>query len=121
MPGFCIILSSASGGLGSPRTPRLKGRSLCSLHFPSILKKIPSIQNLNETTDIDPPTHGISTPSPLPMVYQPPNPWYFDPPAHGISTPLPMVYQTLSYGIMNSSLLVEMRGVQFTMRGFKIQ
>jgi hypothetical protein len=24
-------------------------------------------------------------------------------PAHEISTPLPMVYQTLSYGIMNSS------------------
>ena len=44
------------------------------------------------------------------MVYRPPNPWYFDPPAHGILTPLPMVYQTLSYGIMNSSLLVEMRG-----------
>jgi hypothetical protein len=44
MPEFCIILSSASGG---PRTPRLKGRSL---HFPSILKKNPSIQNLNETT-----------------------------------------------------------------------
>jgi hypothetical protein len=36
-----------------------------------------------------------------------------------------MVYQTLSYGIMNSSLLVEMRGVQNTVRkkidlGFKI-
>ena len=43
MPGFCIILSSASG------TPRLKGRSL---HFPPILKKYPSIQNLNETTDM---------------------------------------------------------------------
>jgi hypothetical protein len=43
MPGFCIILSSASGG----RPPRLKGRSL---HFPPILNKIPSIQNLNETT-----------------------------------------------------------------------
>jgi hypothetical protein len=27
-----------------------------------------------------------------------------------------MVYQTLSYGIMNSSLLVEMRGVQNTVR-----
>ena len=68
---------------------------------------------------IDPLTHGISTL--LPMVYRPPNPWNVDPPAHGISTPLPIVYQTLSYGIMNSSLLVEMRGVQFTMRGFKIQ
>jgi hypothetical protein len=39
---------------------------------------------------------------------------------HGISTPQPiifwpMVYKTPSYGIMNSSLLVEMRG------GFKIQ
>ena len=48
---------------------------------------------------------------------RPPYPWYIDPPTHGISTPypwyidpLPMVYQTLSYGIMNSSLLVEMRG-----------
>ena len=67
-------------------------------------------------------THGISTPLPvvcwppypwyidpsLPMVYWPPYPWYFDPP---------------TYGIMNSSLLVEMRGggVQFTMRGFKIK
>jgi hypothetical protein len=50
MSGFCIILSSASGGLGGPRTPRLKDRSLRSLHFPSILKKNPSIQNLNETT-----------------------------------------------------------------------
>ena len=65
---------------------------------------------------IDPPTHSISTP--LPMIYRPPYPWYIDPPTHGISTPLPMVYrppnswnidplpmvyQTLSYGIMNSS------------------
>jgi hypothetical protein len=47
MSGFCIILSSASGGLGDPWTPRLMGRSL---HFPPILKKNPSIQNLNETT-----------------------------------------------------------------------
>ena len=47
---------------------------------------------------------------PYPWYIDPPNPLYFDPPAHGISTPLPMVYQTLSYGIMNSSLLVEMRG-----------
>ena len=68
---------------------------------------------------IDPSTHGISTP--LPMIYRPLIPWYIDRPAHVISTPLPMVYQTLSYGIMNSSLLVEMRGIQFTMRGFKIQ
>ena len=50
----------------------------------------------------DPPTHGILTP---------PYPWYFDPPIHGIPTSLPMVYQNLSYGIMNPSLLVEMRGV----------
>ena len=42
---------------------------------------------------------------PLIMVYRPPYLWYIKP----------------SYGIMNSSLLVEMRGVQFTMRGFKIQ
>ena len=62
---------------------------------------------------INPPIHGILTS--LPMVYRPPNPWYFDPPAHGISTPLPMVYQTLSYGIMNSSLLVEMRGGGFNL------
>jgi hypothetical protein len=46
--------------------------------------------------------HGILTP--LPMVYRPPYPWYIDPPTHGILTPLLMVYQTLSYGIMNSSL-----------------
>jgi hypothetical protein len=39
-----------------------------------------------------------------------PYPWYFYPPTHAILTPLPMVYQTPSYGIMNSSLLVEMRG-----------
>jgi hypothetical protein len=58
-----------------------------------------------------PSTHGILTP--LPMVYRPPYPWYID--------LLPMVYQTLSYGIMNSSLLGEMRGLQFTMMGFKIQ
>jgi hypothetical protein len=37
MPGFCIISSSASGGLGGTRTIRLKGRSL---HFPPIFKKI---------------------------------------------------------------------------------
>ena len=85
---------------------------------------------------INPPTHGISTP--YPWQYWPPYPWYINPHTHGILTPqpmvfwppcpwnidppLPMVYQTLSYGIMNSFLLVEMRGggVQFTMRGFKI-
>jgi hypothetical protein len=49
MPGFCIILPSAYGGLGClTDTPRLKGRSL---HFPPIIKKIPSIQNFYETTD----------------------------------------------------------------------
>ena len=68
---------------------------------------------------INPLNHGIS--NPLPMIYRPLIPSYIDRPAHVISTPLPMVYQTLSYGIMNSSLLVEMRGIQFTMRGFKIQ
>ena len=52
MPGFCIILSSASGGLDGPRTPCLKGGSLRSLHFPPILKKNPSTQNLNETTTL---------------------------------------------------------------------
>ena len=62
-----------------------------------------------------PPTHGILTP--LPMVYRPPYPWYFNPPAHGISTSLPMVYQTLSYGIMNSYLLVEMRGASIYHEG----
>jgi hypothetical protein len=51
-------------------------------------------------------THGLSPPQL--MVFWPPCPWNIDP-------PLPMVYQTLSYGIMNSSLLVEMRGVQNTM------
>ena len=56
---------------------------------------------------------------PLPMLCRPPYPWYIDPPAHGISTPLPMVYQSLSYGIiyMNSSLLVEMRGVSIYHEG----
>jgi hypothetical protein len=52
------------------------------------------------------------------MVYQPPYPWYIDPPTHGILTPLLMVYQTLSYGIMNSSLSFgrnEGGGVQYTM------
>ena len=52
------------------------------------------------------------------MVYRPPYPWYIDPPTHGILTPLPMEYrpplpmeyQSLSYGIINFSLLVEMRG-----------
>ena len=65
-------------------------------------------------------THGILTP--LPMVYRPLNPWYFDPPAHGISTPLPMVYQTLLwyYEILSVGRN-EGGGVQFTMRGFKIQ
>ena len=46
MPGFCIILSSASGGLGGPQPEG----SLRWLHFPTYSKKIPSIQNLNETT-----------------------------------------------------------------------
>ena len=82
-----------------------------------------------------PSTHGILTPlpmvyrPPLPMVYRPPYPWYIDPPLPMVYRPpypwyidlLPMVYQTLSYGIMNSSLLGEMRGLQFTMMGFKIQ
>ena len=64
---------------------------------------------------IDAPTHGISTH--LPMVYWPPYPWYinpqpmlFWPPCSWNIDPLPMVYQILSYGIMNSSLLVEMKG-----------
>jgi hypothetical protein len=66
------------------------------------------------------------------MVYRPPYPWFIDPGTHGILTPCPWnidpttygisnpllwyhellsfgIYQTLSYGIMNSSLLVEMR------------
>jgi hypothetical protein len=34
----------------------------------------------------------------------------YRPSTHDILTHLPMVYQTLSYGIVNSSLLVEMRG-----------
>ena len=65
----------------------------------------------------DPPIHGILTPpfhgilTPLPMVYWTPYPWYFD--------PLPMVYQTLSYGIMNPSLLAEMRGVNLRWGGSK--
>jgi hypothetical protein len=50
------------------------------------------------------PTHGILTP--LPMVYRPPYLWYIKPSLMVLWTPL----------------LVEMRGgVQFTMRGFKIQ
>ena len=66
---------------------------------------------------VDPPTHGILTPlpmvyqPPLSMIYRPPYPWYIDPPIHGILTPLPMEYRPPpTYGIMNSSLLVEMRG-----------
>ena len=35
---------------GAPPTPRLNGRSLHLLHFSAYSKKIPSIQNLNETT-----------------------------------------------------------------------
>jgi hypothetical protein len=46
MPGFWIILSSASGGLGGPR---LEG-SLAP--FSAYSKKNPSIQTLNETTVI---------------------------------------------------------------------
>jgi hypothetical protein len=34
-------------------------------------------------------------------------------------TPLPIVYQTLSYGIVNPSLLVEMRGVNLPRGGSK--
>jgi hypothetical protein len=64
-----------------------------------------------------PPTHGILIP--LPMVYWTPYPWYFYPPTHGIFIPLPMVYQTLSYGIMNPSLLVEIRGVNLPWSGSK--
>jgi hypothetical protein len=60
-----------------------------------------------------PPTYGISTT--LPMVYRTPTffPWYIDPlpmvywpPYPCYIDPVPMVYQTLSYGIMNSSLMV---------------
>ena len=56
---------------------------------------------------------------PLSMVYRPPT--------HDILTHLPMVYQTLSYIIVNSSLLVEMGGgVQNTMtkigpQGFSVR
>jgi hypothetical protein len=81
-----------------------------------------------------PPTHGIS--KPLSMAFCPRYPWYFapypwyidspthgilhfDPPIHGIPTSLPMVYQNLSYGIMNPSLLVEMRGVNLPWGGSK--
>jgi hypothetical protein len=54
--------------------------------------------------------------------YRPPNPWYFDPLAHGIltpptygiSNPLLWYYELLSFGRNEG-------GVQFTMRGFKIQ
>jgi hypothetical protein len=46
---------------------------------------------------------------------------YIDHPTHGIltPTPIPMVYQNLSYGIMNPSLLVEMRRVNFHEGGSK--
>ena len=56
--------------------------------------------------NIDPPTHGISTPlpmvfwppthgilTPLSMVYWPPYPWDIKPSTHGILTPLSMVYR----------------------------
>jgi len=51
----------------------------------------------------------------------------YRPPTHDILTHLPMVYQTLSYSIVNSSLLVEMGGgVQNTMtkigpQGFSVR
>ena len=45
------------------------------------------------------------------MVYPIPIHGILTPPTHGIFTPLYMIYQTLSYGIMNPSLLVEMREV----------
>ena len=55
---------------------------------------------------------------PTSMVYRPPYRWYIAPPTHGILTPLPMVfwpplpmvYQSLSYGIMDPSLLLEIKG-----------
>ena len=43
----------------------------------------------------------------------------YRPPTHGILTPLPMVYQILSCGIMNPSLVVEMGGVNLPWGGSK--
>jgi len=48
------------------------------------------------------------------VVYRPPYPWNIDPPTHGISTPLPMVYQTLSFG-RNEGGSIYHEGVQNTM------
>ena len=70
-----------------------------------------------------PPTHGILTPltmvyrPPYPWYIDPPYPWYIDPPTHGILTPCPWNIDPPTYGIsnpllciMNSSLLVDMKG-----------
>jgi hypothetical protein len=93
-----------------------------------ILTPLPMVYRPLYPWYIDPPTHSISTP--LPMVYRPHYPWYIDPPTHGILTPLPMEYRppylwyikpSLMVLWTPPSLLVEMRGVQFTMKGFKIQ
>ena len=68
------------------------------------------------------------------MVFWPPYPWYIDPATHDILTPLTMVYRPPlpmeyrppylwytkpSHGIMNSSLLVKMRGVNLPWGGSK--
>ena len=68
--------------------------------------------------------HGISTPY---LWYVDPFPRYVDPPTRGILSPYPwfvdapspMVYQTLSYGIMNPSYLAEMREVNLPWGGSK--
>jgi hypothetical protein len=70
---------------------------------------------------IDLTNYGILTP--LSMVFWTPYPWYIKPHTYGLSTPLPMVFwpptHGLSYGIMNSFLLEELRGVNLPWGGSK--
>ena len=111
----CQDFASFVVSFRGPRRP--PHPSLRSLHFTSILKKNPSIQNLNETTAmlhwipypcyIESPTNVISHPFPWyidhpfqdiinlrPMAYRTPYPWYIEPPTHGILNPLSMLYWT---------------------------
>ena len=91
-----------------------------------ISNQLPKVYRTPYPWHIKPPTHRISNPLPgynepvthgisnhLFMVCWPLYPSHIKPPAHGMLIPWPMVYQTLSFG--------RNEGVEFTMRGFKIQ
>ena len=119
----CQDFASFVVSFRGPRRP--PHPSLRSLHFTSILKKNPSIQNLNETTAmlhwipypcyIESPTNVISHPFPWyidhpfqgiinlrPMAYRTPYLWYFEPTIYAILNPIFMAYRIPTHGILIS-------------------